>query len=108
MNKTSIHPLPGFVIAIPFEEKEVSGIIVPDSMSNKDGAGEVVAVGEPYTIYEGPQQLIVKSPVKIGDKIIFSNFTRPSYLDLKTGKHVYVVKFSPDPRYTDIQAIITE
>jgi len=107
-NSFYIQPQPGFVICKPYKEQQVSGIYISDSMKNKDSAGVVVAVGDSYTILEGPQSLTVNPPVKVGDKIIFTNFGDNKYLDFKTGEHIYIVHFSPDPRYNQIIAKINE
>lgn len=102
------HPLPGFLILEQLEEQHIGNFSVSDDMSSKDSAGVVVAVGDDYTFYEGDQNVVVKSPVKVGDKVIYKNIVGQRYLDFETGKHVFMVKFHFDPVYSDVMCVIKE
>ncbi|HEX9060887.1 MAG TPA: hypothetical protein VF941_11965 [Clostridia bacterium] len=102
------HPLPGFLVLEQLEEQKIGYVSVSDDMSAKDSAGIVVAVGDPFTFYEGNQNVMVKSPVKVGDKVIYKNIVGQRYLDFETGKHVFFVKFHFDPVYSDIMTVIKD
>lgn len=106
--KNKYHPLPGFLILEQLEEEKIGNFSVSDDMSSKDSAGVVLAVGAPFTFYEGSQAIDVKSPVKVGDKVIYKNIVAQRYMDFETGKHIFMVKFHSDPVYSDIMCVIKE
>ena len=71
--KVSIKPLMGYVLVEPStaETKTASGIILPESAQEKPAQGTVIAVGEEWVVDGGK---VVKSPVKVGDKVIYKKW----------------------------------
>lgn len=65
-----IRPLHDRVIVKRMEEerKTASGIVIPDSATEKPDQGEVVAVGNGKVLEDGT---VRKLEVKVGDKVLF-------------------------------------
>ena len=91
-----IIPLPGFVIVEPLKNKSASTDNSPyklhifDTMKEVDSAGIVMAVGDPFTFYEGSNAITVTCPVKVGDKIAYKNFGSDRMMDVH-GKTIFFV-----------------
>jgi chaperonin GroES len=72
-NNLNIVPAPGYILLEP-EEKEVktaSGIVLPDTASEKPQAGYVLAVGDPEITDSGAKR---ESPAKVGDRVIYKKW----------------------------------
>ncbi|HIB28267.1 MAG TPA: co-chaperone GroES [Candidatus Thioglobus sp.] len=69
----NIRPLHDRVIVRRTEEEKTtaSGLIIPDSATEKPSQGEVLAVGKGKTTDNGT---IVELDVKVGDTIVFGQF----------------------------------
>lgn len=71
-SKLSITPAAGYILLLP-EEKETktaSGILLPDTASEKPQSGQVVAVGLPEVTSDGKKE----SPAKAGDRVIYKKW----------------------------------
>lgn len=70
----NIKPLRDNVIVRRVEEEKTttSGLIIPDSASEKPSTGEVLAVGNGAKNSSGDT---INMEVKVGDKILFSQFS---------------------------------
>lgn len=109
MTKTQFLPLPGWCVLEPLEEKDYKlsessniGISVAEDMAQKDSAGIVLVVGDPYVLHEHEQEIVCPSPVEVGDKIIYKNVTGQKYLDFNSGLTRILVKWHPEPYWSDI------
>lgn len=71
--KVNLRPLMGYVLVLPSEAetKTASGLYLPESAQEKPAQGSVVAVGEDVILESGK---IMKSPVKVGDKVIYKKW----------------------------------
>jgi chaperonin GroES len=71
--KLSLKPTAGYLLIEPLEaeEKTASGIYLPDSASEKPQKGKVLAVGDDEVTDNGTKK---KSPVKVGDEIIYKKW----------------------------------
>jgi len=69
----NIRPLHDRVIVRRTEEEKTtaSGLIIPDSATEKPSQGEVLAVGKGKTTDSGT---VVQLDVKVGDTVIFGQF----------------------------------
>ena len=69
-----IQPLHDRILVQPILEKEVrkSGIIIPDSAKEKPIEGRVKAVGKGKV---GDDGKLVKLEVKVGDKVLFTQYS---------------------------------
>ncbi|SFV76497.1 Heat shock protein 60 family co-chaperone GroES [hydrothermal vent metagenome] len=69
----NIRPLHDRVIVRRTEEEKTtaSGLIIPDSATEKPSQGEVLAVGKGKTTDSGT---VVELDVKVGDTIVFGQF----------------------------------
>tara|TARA_B100001079_G_scaffold183530_1_gene157969 strand:+ start:196 stop:483 length:288 start_codon:yes stop_codon:yes gene_type:complete len=69
----NIHPTRDRVIVRRTEEEKTtaSGLIIPDSASEKPSEGEVIAVGSGKVTDSGK---IVAMEVKVGDQVLFGQF----------------------------------
>ncbi|MDO9578246.1 MAG: co-chaperone GroES [Candidatus Cloacimonadales bacterium] len=76
-------------------EKNVGGIIIPDTAKEKPQIGEIIAVGPGRTNDEGK---VIPLPLKIGDRVIFSKYGGDEF-DIE-GKKIKIISRS------DILAII--
>lgn len=105
MTKFILSPLPGFLVVAPLEQNTGS-FQVSDNAANKEGVGIVMAVGDSFMFYEGTSQSLVKCPVKVGDKIVFSSGN--SYLDSETGERLSIVRFHSDPVWNQVLCVINK
>ncbi len=66
-------PMPGYVLVEPLakEEKTAGGIYLPDSHDEKPQAGAVLSVGGDWATEHGA---VIKSPVKVGDKVVYKKW----------------------------------
>jgi chaperonin GroES len=71
--KLNIIPAPGYILLEPKgnEEKTNSGIYLPDSASEKPQQAKVLAIGNEEITDQGTKR---KSPVKIGDNVIYKKW----------------------------------
>ena len=71
--KIDLSPTAGYLIIEPLEAetKTASGIFLPDSAGEKPQKGMVVAVGTDEVTDSGAKK---KSPVKVGDAVIFKKW----------------------------------
>lgn len=69
----NITPAPGYVLVEPVkaQKQTASGIILPDSHDEKPQQGKVLAVGD--SVWESGVKE-VKSPVKVGDVVIYKKW----------------------------------
>lgn len=88
MQDLKIQPLENRVVIEPSkaEEKTPSGIFIPDAAKKKPQEGIVIAVGkgtkdEPMTL-------------KIGDKVLYSEYAGTSYHDKKNNQEYLIIKQS--------------
>lgn len=100
-----IQPRPGYVICESLQEEvdKASGIVISDNMKDKDSAGVVLAISDGITEWHGESSSFTQCPVKVGDKIIYSNYGANRYLDFqRTNQNLFIVK------YDQIIAIIND
>lgn len=98
--------MPGYLVVKPLKEETIGDIPVADTMNDKDSAGVVVAVGASFMFYEGNQAIEVKSPVGLGQKIIYNNIGTNIYLSFETGERLRLVRFHCDPYWGQVLGII--
>ena len=69
----NIRPLHDRVVVRRVEEEKTtaSGLIIPDSATEKPSEGEIIAVGKGKTSDNGS---IIALDVKIGDKVLFGQY----------------------------------
>ena len=69
----NIRPLYDRVVVRRLEEEKTtaSGLIIPDSATEKPSEGEIIAVGKGKTSDNGS---IIALDVKIGDKVLFGQY----------------------------------
>jgi len=69
----NIHPLPGYVVIEPVENKTRtdSGIYLPESNEEKPQMGSVVAISDSYVNEQGAT---IKCPVKVGDTVLYKKW----------------------------------
>jgi co-chaperonin GroES (HSP10) len=108
MKKNIYHPLPGFVVLEQLEETHYGNIEIPENTASKDSAGVVIAVGSSFMYYEGNAGVVVESPVKVGDKVIFKNTAAQRYFPFEGGKQIYMLKFHQNPVYSDLMCVIKD
>ena len=77
------------------EEKNVGGIIIPDTAKEKPQIGEIIAVGSGKMNNEGK---IIPLSLKVGDKILYSKYGGTE-IDIEDKKYLIVSR-------SDILAII--
>lgn len=96
-----IKPLSGYLLIEPKEEakKTATGIYLPDTATEKQQIGTVLAVGPALITDEGKKK---KAEVKVKDKVIFAKWGGEEIKDPKTGKELKLVKFE------DVKAIVLE
>lgn len=83
------------VIKVLEEQKEVGGIIIPDTAKEKPQKGEVLAVGDGKLKEDGTRREL---SVKVGDKVIFAKY---SGTEFKMDNEEYLIM-----REEDILAIL--
>jgi chaperonin GroES len=78
MKKPNIEPVAGYLLVKPQKQDKTtaSGILIPDSHDEKPQQGEVLAVGEGKDLPAGRQE---KSPCKVGDIVIYSQWGGKEY-----------------------------
>lgn len=97
MSKSSIQPVPGYLLVEPLkaEKATASGIYLPESHEEKPQSGKVLAVGEEFTTDYGTKRT---SPAKVGDTIIYREWGGKEY---KEGDvNLLILKFE------DVMAVI--
>jgi len=69
-----IRPLHDRVIVRRMEEerKTASGIVIPDSATEKPDQGEIIAIGNGKVLEDGS---VRKLDVKVGDKVLFGKYS---------------------------------
>lgn len=94
-----IKPLSGYALVQPEEEEKqtASGIYLPDTATEKQQIGKVVAVGEPRLTDQGVK---IKAEFKIGDRVIFAKWGGEELKGPKPGIEYKLVKFE------DIKAVV--
>jgi chaperonin GroES len=95
----TIKPLAGYLLIEPkeAETKTASGIILPESATEKPQQGTVVAVGDSIYTDSGKE---LASPVKKGDVVIYKKWGGD---EIKIdGKEMKIVKFD------DLMALVEE
>ena len=95
---TSLKPLGDRVIVKPKAKEEVtkSGLVLPDTASEKPQEGSVLAVGPGRVLDNGKR---VEMDVKAGDKVLFAKYAGT---EVKLDGEDYLVI-----RETDLLAVIT-
>lgn len=73
VKKVTLKPLIGYVLVEPSEAetRTVSGLYLPETVQEKPAQGTVIAIGEDVVLDSGK---IMKSPVKVGDKVIYKKW----------------------------------
>lgn len=97
MSKSSIQPVPGFLLIEPLKQEQAtaSGIYLPESHEEKPQSGKVLAVGDEFVTDYGIKKT---SPVKIGDVVIYKEWGGKEYKDGDT--NLLILKFE------DVMAVI--
>lgn len=72
-DKTNIKPAPGYILLKQegAEVKTASGIVLPDTASERPYVGNVLAVGDSETTDSGAKKT---APVKVGDKVVYKKW----------------------------------
>jgi len=86
----NLKPAPGYLLLEPEEAEGVtaSGIVLPDTVSEKPQTGKVLEVGDNEVTDQGAKKV---SPVKAGDKVIYKKWGGN---EIKVGAKDYLfVKF---------------
>ncbi|MDO8452868.1 MAG: co-chaperone GroES [bacterium] len=86
----NLKPAPGYLLLEPEEAESTtaSGILLPDTVSEKPQSGKVLGVGEAEVTDQGVKK---ESPVKVGDKVIYKKWGGN---EMKVGAKDYLfVKF---------------
>lgn len=73
MADLKLKPTPGYILLEPQEAETTtaSGIVLPDTISEKPQSGRVLAVGDEEVTDLGKTK---KSPVKVGDQVIYKKW----------------------------------
>lgn len=89
MTKTNINPVNGYLLIEPKKQNRTteSGIVLPESNSDKPQEGTVLAVGG-SVFHDGHE---VVSPVKVGDMVIYGGWNNKEYKE--NGVNLLIVKF---------------
>lgn len=71
--KVNLKPAAGYILIQPLEAetKTVSGIYLPENVSEKPQKGQVLAVGEPEVSDSGVKK---NSPAKVGESVIYKKW----------------------------------
>ena len=88
--KLNLKPAPGYLLLEPEEAESTtaSGILLPDTASEKPQSGKVLAVGDNEVTDQGVQK---STPVKAGDKVIYKKWGGN---EIKVGSKEYMfIKF---------------
>ena len=96
MSKTSIHPVPGYLLIEPQKKEKTtaSGIVLPESHEEKPQQGKVLAVGS--AIYNDGRE--VTAPCQVSDVVIYREWGGKEYKD--GDNDLLILKFD------DIMAVI--
>ncbi len=97
MSKTSIKPLPGYLLVEPLKQEKAtaSGIYLPESHEEKPQSGRVLAIGDEFVTDYGIKKT---SPVKAGDVVVYKEWGGKEY---KEGENnLLILKFE------DVMAVI--
>jgi chaperonin GroES len=97
MSKTSIQPVPGYVLVEPQKKEKTtaSGIVLPESHEDKPQQGKVLAVGDTFVTDFGTKK---ESPVKVGDTVIYREWGGKEYK--QDNAELLILKFD------DLMAVI--
>lgn len=87
-----IKPLAGYALIQPEEEERqtASGIYLPDTATEKQQIGKVVAVGGSKVTDDGVK---IKAEFKVGDLVIFAKWGGEEFKDPATGIEYKLIKF---------------
>ncbi|OGL53995.1 hypothetical protein A3K55_02210 [Candidatus Shapirobacteria bacterium RBG_13_44_7] len=98
MSKSSIHPVPGYILVKPQKQEKTtaSGIVLPDSHEDKPQSGKVLAVGGPTFVDKHE----VSAPCRVNDLVIYREWGGKEYKD--GNEELLLLKFD------DIMAIVSE
>jgi chaperonin GroES len=97
MSKSSLQPLPGYLIVEPLKQSEKitdSGIYLAESHEEKPQSGKVIAVGS--AIYNDGREVLC--PVKVDDIVIYKEWGGKDFKDGET--NLMILKFE------DLMAVI--
>lgn len=89
MTKTKINPVNGYLLVEPKKQSKTteSGIVLPESNTDKPQEGTILAVGG-SVFHDGHE---VTSPVKVGDMIIYGGWNNKEYKE--NDVNLLLVKF---------------
>ncbi len=98
LDSSPIVPQPGIIILKDLVEEQIKmghiGIQIADTMSNKDSGGIVIAVGGAVReVEKDGNTTIIECPVKVGQKVVYANFSPNRYLDMQLGR-LHLIKFN--------------
>lgn len=73
LDPKKLSPMPGYVLVEPAQKatQTAGGIYLPDNASEKPQAGTVLSIGADWVTEQGAT---IKSPVKIGDKVVYKKW----------------------------------
>jgi chaperonin GroES len=96
-----VKPLAGYALVQPEEEekKTPSGIYLPDSATEKQQIGKVIAVGGAKVSDSGTK---IKAEFGVGDRVLFAKWGGEEFTDPETGIEYKLVKFE------DVKAIVVK
>lgn len=97
MAKPNLKPLSGYALIEPLEEvrQTASGIVLPDTATEKPQQGKVLSVGAPKKLEDGTK---VEAEFKVGDTVVYKKWGGD---EIKIGDIEYkLVKFE------DVMAIV--
>lgn len=96
MSKSSIQPVPGYLLVEPLKQEKTtaSGIVLSESHEEKPQSGKVLAVGA--SVFDDGHE--IKAPCAIGDVVIYREWGGKEYKD--GDLNLLILKFE------DVMAII--
>jgi chaperonin GroES len=96
MPKTSIQPVPGYLLVEPLKQEKAtaSGIYLPESHEEKPQSGKVLAVGG--AVFDDGREILC--PVKVDDVIVYKEWGGKEYKEGDTD--LLILKFE------DVMAVI--
>ena len=97
MSKSSIQPLPGYLLVEPLKQEKAtaSGIYLPESHEEKPQSGKVLSVGDEFVTDYGIKKT---SSVKVGDVVVYKEWGGKEYKDGDV--NLMILKFE------DVMAVI--
>jgi len=97
MSKSSIQPVPGYLLVEPLKQEKTtaSGILLPESHEEKPQSGKVLAVGDEFVTDYGIKKI---SPVKVGDIIVYKEWGGKEYKEGQS--NLLILKFE------DVMAVV--